>query len=451
MSLLMLSAGIVMTACAQDSIAPDLPAPDARMKTDILLVVAHPDDETAIGSYLARAVFDDHRRVAIVYCNRGTGGGNTAGGEQSNAMGLIREIEARTATASFGITNVWFLNGRDTPGQSLFQSLQAWQHGAVLEDVVRIVRLTRPEVVFTWMPHFVSGENHGDHQAAGVIATQAFDVSGDPTVFPAQVAPARERTDINNYTEGLTPWQPKKLYFFSDASHEVRGVGPAFSMREISSSQLKPYYELAARLHLPHQTQGDVSESAEKAIRTGKYKEFTSWLEKIHLIFGKSVVPCTPDGDVFEGITPAAAVYAPPPGYTPESRHGVTVELGGIFRFYRDFWKAHGIDQIGPLVAPEIEVAAGSYLYIPILLQNAGIDSVIIQLSSQLETGWKEEGGSALYRLGPRSSYPAATYVRCPLTPTGAPVRVEWLARVAGTHLGSVSMDVRVVEWTLPQ
>jgi hypothetical protein len=33
------------------------------------------------------------------------------------------------------------------------------------------------------MPGFFVGENHGDHQAAGVLATEAFDSAGDPTVF----------------------------------------------------------------------------------------------------------------------------------------------------------------------------------------------------------------------------------------------------------------------------
>jgi len=46
--------------------------------------------------------------------------------------------------------------------------------GKVLEQAVRIVRLTRPEVVLTWLPCYVAGENHDDHQAAGVIATAAL-------------------------------------------------------------------------------------------------------------------------------------------------------------------------------------------------------------------------------------------------------------------------------------
>ena len=36
-------------------------------------------------------------------------------------------------------------------------------------------------------------------------------------VFPEQISPARDRTGMANLTEGLLPWQPKKIYYFSDA------------------------------------------------------------------------------------------------------------------------------------------------------------------------------------------------------------------------------------------
>ena len=37
--------------------------PDPRFKADILVVVAHPDDEVMAGAYLAREIFDHHMRV----------------------------------------------------------------------------------------------------------------------------------------------------------------------------------------------------------------------------------------------------------------------------------------------------------------------------------------------------------------------------------------------------
>ena len=48
-----------------------VPAPDARLKADILVIVAHPDDDTGVSTYLAKAVFDQNRRVAVVFTNRG--------------------------------------------------------------------------------------------------------------------------------------------------------------------------------------------------------------------------------------------------------------------------------------------------------------------------------------------------------------------------------------------
>jgi len=158
------------------------------MKADILVVVAHPDDEGGVTPYLARAIYYEHKRVAVVFLTRGGSGGNDYSREHGPALADIREQEARAACAKLGITNVWFLLGKDTASQNVLNSLANWGHGANLEGLVRIVRLTQPEVIITWLPGVFIGENHGDHQAAGVLATEAFDLAGDPTAFPAQVA-----------------------------------------------------------------------------------------------------------------------------------------------------------------------------------------------------------------------------------------------------------------------
>ena len=63
------------------------PRPDARFKADILVIVAHPDDEGMAISYLAKAVLDLHKRVAVVYGTRGDGGGNAIGMEQAASLG----------------------------------------------------------------------------------------------------------------------------------------------------------------------------------------------------------------------------------------------------------------------------------------------------------------------------------------------------------------------------
>src|SRR5947209_6274455 len=169
-----LVAGVLLLAAYCSAQNGEVVRADPRFKADLLVVVAHPDDETVIGGYLARAVFDEHKRVAVIFGTRGNTGGNAFGEEQAAALGLIREIEARRALAFFGVSNVWFLGSPDTPGQDVLRSLENWNHGSALEQVVRVVRLTQPAVIATWLPDYVAGENHGDHQATGVLATQSF-------------------------------------------------------------------------------------------------------------------------------------------------------------------------------------------------------------------------------------------------------------------------------------
>src|SRR5256885_2132616 len=55
---------LARSASAQEPKAQALASPDERFKTDILLIVAHPDDEGAATPYLARAIYDEHKRVA---------------------------------------------------------------------------------------------------------------------------------------------------------------------------------------------------------------------------------------------------------------------------------------------------------------------------------------------------------------------------------------------------
>lgn len=231
--------------------------PDPRFKADILVVVAHPDDEIMVAAYLAREIYDHHKRVAVVFQNPGDGGNNDVGPEQAAALGDIRQIEGRTAVASLGITNVWFLSGHDTASQNPLTSLEHCGHGRCLDQLVRIVRITRPSVILTWLPDFTTGENHADHQAAGVLATEAFDLAGDPTVFSEQVSPAIHPNVAMNMTEALRPWQPEKIYYVYNPTHDIfEGQGPQYSSKDISPSQHQSYGLLAAKEVSHHVTQG---------------------------------------------------------------------------------------------------------------------------------------------------------------------------------------------------
>ena len=62
-----------------------------------------------VTAYLAREIYDDHKRVAVVYQTPGDGGNNDVGLGQAAALGDLCQIEGRRALGSLGITNVWFL------------------------------------------------------------------------------------------------------------------------------------------------------------------------------------------------------------------------------------------------------------------------------------------------------------------------------------------------------
>lgn len=383
----------VLTACI---LAPaQISTPDARYKAEILLVVAHPDDETLVTSYLARAIFDQHKRVAVVYCTRGDSGGNSEAREHAPALGLVREIEGRRAMEFFGVQNVWFLNGRDTASQNVLVSLAAWPSGSVLEQLVRIFRLTRPEVVFTWLPSSVAGENHGDHQASAVLATEAFDEAGDPAVFPSQVAaPIRQ---FESALEGLTPWQAKKLYYFTDAfdTSFFQGHGPEYSGKEVSPSRKVSYLQLAAQSYAPHYTQSenprlnraaetgkDLDELIAKLLQTGDlYDPVRLWLAKSH-------VSSSTTADVFDGIDANAILYAPPKGSPSASPPQTEIEIAGPWGFYRSFWREHDLDSLHSLRA-EIAVQPNDTLTIPLRIKNNTAQEEKFAVSIILPQGWK--------------------------------------------------------------
>ena len=182
--------GILVAVPGPGTGATGLRGADDRFKMDILVVVAHPDDEGGVTPYLARAIYDLHKRVAVVYGTRGGSGGNEYSRERGPALANIREMEAREACARLGITNVWFLDGKDTASQNVLNSLSNWGHGENLERLVGMIRLTRPEVIIAPLPGMFIGENHGDHQAAGVLATEAFDLAARPAMFPSQLGTA---------------------------------------------------------------------------------------------------------------------------------------------------------------------------------------------------------------------------------------------------------------------
>jgi LmbE family N-acetylglucosaminyl deacetylase len=436
---------------------------DERFKADILVVVAHPDDEGAVTPYLARAIYDLHKRVAVVYGTHGESGGNSYGREHAGALAAIREIEAREACARLGITKVWFLDGKDTASQNVLNSLANWGHGANLEKMVKLIRLTRPDVMITSLPSVFIGENHGDHQAAGVIATEAFDLAGSPTAFPEQLAGASLKREL--YLENLVAWRPSKIYYFPDANDEKQfaGSGPAYSILEISPSQKKPYWRLALDAAITHLTQYPedierISKLSDADIeKMMKDPNQAWWTEPETLIFGKSVAGGTPTEDVFANIPPGIperpAVLG---GVIGGAQAPVRVSLGGPWGFYEKFRLAHGLGFLPVAKVPEIAVKTGMPVYVPLVVHHTASEALKIKVQVDAPASWKVTSGQGEFSLPEELSTELRVELDTPqlseadlikAEPKLVTVRVE----SEGKPLGEVKLRVLVRSSGVPQ
>jgi LmbE family N-acetylglucosaminyl deacetylase len=441
---------------AQD--ARFLPSADERYKADILLVVAHPDDEGAATAYLARAI-DEGKRVAVAYGTRGSSGGNEVGTEQASALGAIREIEARRALASLGITNVWFLGGEDTASQDVLVSLASWEHGAALENLVRLVRLTRPEVVLTFLPGTFIGEDHGDHQAAGVLATEAFDLAGDPTVFPSQVAAPLKR--LEPYLENLRPWQPKKIYYFPDADRDdiFRGQGPEYSVKEISKSSKKAYWRASLDSFCMHETQAKgfidrLSKMDDAAIE--KMMAADGWTDVQRFVLGKSLVGGTVTGPVFENITPDAIPFRRDAFSAEPGRKELSVELAGPWKFYAEFRQAHGLTHLPHPEPPEIALQAGTSLVISLWVHNPTGASREVTLAADLPAGWTVSSGAGKCTVAAKQTAAARIEINLPALADASKSKEEARevtvrADSNGQNVGVVKLRVELRKRSLPE
>ncbi|MGK0189269.1 MAG: LmbE family N-acetylglucosaminyl deacetylase [Verrucomicrobiales bacterium] len=172
------------------------------LKTDILAVLAHPDDETIMAATVARYALVEGKNVAHVYCTRGEGGGNMVGTQWGPALGILREQELRDCLATLGIRACYFLDQVDWAyTESATMTLEKWDREIAVERLTRLIRCLRPEVVLTMSP-FPRPGWHGHHQAAGMLAVEATAAAADPQRYPMQIT-----------REGLTTWLTPKVYY----------------------------------------------------------------------------------------------------------------------------------------------------------------------------------------------------------------------------------------------
>jgi N-acetyl-1-D-myo-inositol-2-amino-2-deoxy-alpha-D-glucopyranoside deacetylase len=184
-----------------------MPAVPARR---LLLVHAHPDDETiGTGAVMARYAAEG-AQVTLVTCTLGEEGevlvpalGNlaAAAGDQ---LGGYRVLELTEAMRALGVTDHRFLGGpgrwRDSGMMGLPENdaPRAFWRADLTEAtraLVAIVREVRPQVLVTYDEN--GGYGHPDHIQAHRVAMAAVDAAADPAFAP----------------ETGEPWAVAKVYW----------------------------------------------------------------------------------------------------------------------------------------------------------------------------------------------------------------------------------------------
>ena len=216
----------------------------ARVTTRILYITAHPDDESAaVLTYLARGL---HADVALLSLTRGEGGQNALGPEQAPQLGLIRTQELLAATRGYGV-KLYFTRARDFGFSKTPEESERIWGDQVVEDMVRIIRSFRPNIVINNWGGVHSG--HGHHQAAGLLTPKAVALAADPSrVLNPDCARCAE-----NVAWGSAP-NPVLLLSLQRGSENPSGY--VLPLDDVSPLWGRTWREIGLDAFVNHRTQG---------------------------------------------------------------------------------------------------------------------------------------------------------------------------------------------------
>ncbi len=231
----------LLVALAAPAAAQGVDAPAPRI---VMNLAAHPDDED--GLTLAHYRWAEDAAAYSVIYTRGEGGQNEIGPELYEKLGAIRTAETEAAARTLG-TQVRFLNFSDF-GYSKFaaEAFENWGgRDSVTARLVYVIRKLKPDVLFTNHDTLTVGDTqHGQHQAVGISAYDAFALAADVSYHPEQLA-----------EPGVDLWQPKRLFLrlwrggSGDADVKVP-VGDVIPGRDVSAA------DLAVAAAAEHRSQG---------------------------------------------------------------------------------------------------------------------------------------------------------------------------------------------------
>ncbi|MFJ9848108.1 PIG-L family deacetylase [Streptomyces sp. NPDC101150] len=203
----LIGGALSLAACttqAEPQARSSAPGEPGSAHTDVLFIGAHPDDEFQSLATFGQWGEEQGLSTGVVTITRGEGGGNANGPQEGVPLGMIREDEERKAVEKAGIRNVFYLDKPDfwytlsAPLTTTVWNKSPRPAADTLSRLVRLIRATTPKKVVTMDPRPFN--QHGGHQEAGRLATEAFRLAGDRKAFPEQIT-----------REKYKAWKPTQL------------------------------------------------------------------------------------------------------------------------------------------------------------------------------------------------------------------------------------------------
>ncbi|GAA5220998.1 PIG-L family deacetylase [Membranihabitans marinus] len=247
----------------------------------VLYIAAHPDDEnTNLISYFNNA---KNYHTTYLSLTRGDGGQNLIGPELREQLGVIRTQELLAARSVDGGFQRFSRANDFGYSKSPDETFELWNKDSVMYDIIWTIRMLKPDIIVNRFDHRTPGTTHGHHTGSAMLSFEAFEMAGDPSVFPEQL----KYVDV---------WQPSRLFFntswwfygsqekFEQANKENLvgiNVGEYYPLMGQSNN------EISARSRSQHRCQG-----------FGRIGERGSSMEYLEFIKGDR--PKNPDA--FDGI-----------------------------------------------------------------------------------------------------------------------------------------------------
>lgn len=164
-----------------------------RFQERLLVVLAHPDDETFIcGGTLAK-ISKRGGHVTLLCATKGEMGrrfGNPSFATRES-LPKLRELELKSACEELGIHDLRYLHVRD-------KTVEFEDVDFLVESISKVIQEVQPQVILTFHEKY---GGHPDHCAIGRAATLAF------------VKSVNKNSSQNNHKIDISSSKPQRLYF----------------------------------------------------------------------------------------------------------------------------------------------------------------------------------------------------------------------------------------------